>query len=100
SAVQSQSTAPFPSPKLTMGPYTPPISASVSGEAHQLTVLGRLAVMQAADGSWPAVPELEELVVSNGRNLVIPIFGSPKSSTQAEKNAAEVRETRRREALA
>ncbi|GIM02921.1 hypothetical protein Vretimale_7738, partial [Volvox reticuliferus] len=100
SAAQSQSTATFPSPKLSMGAYTPPISAIASGEAHQLTVLGRLATMQAADGSWPAVPELEELVISNGRNLVIPILGGPKPATQAEKNAAEVRETRRREALA
>ncbi|EFJ51491.1 hypothetical protein VOLCADRAFT_116367 [Volvox carteri f. nagariensis] len=96
----SSSSSPFPSPKISAGPYTPPMSAGGIAEAHQLTVLGRLAAMQAADGSWPAVPELEELVVSNGRNLMVPVLGGPKPSTQAERVAAEVREGRRREALA
>ncbi|GFR50684.1 hypothetical protein Agub_g12936, partial [Astrephomene gubernaculifera] len=85
--------------KALQGPIGPPLTATSLATAHLLTVIGRLSMLQQADGSWPAVAEVEELVVSNGRHLVVPVLGGPKPATPAEKMAADAREARLRESL-
>ncbi|KXZ48872.1 hypothetical protein GPECTOR_25g457 [Gonium pectorale] len=74
-------------------------AASAVSSAHAMAVLARLALLQLADGSWPAGPELEELVISNGRHVHVPMLGGPKPATSMERHAAESREGRLRESL-